>query len=233
MKRICQACGRIFNGDPAALKCPDCVKDAKSSTLRDRTCRACGKIFSGGPRAWYCPECRSERQKSQSRQFKARKRAGAVRELGSTDICVICGKPYIVTGGLQRYCPACAPDAVRAIDREQSRAWNDAHTTPEQRKADRRVAAAQIPCVICGKLFTPAPDRANAKTCSLSCAQELTRRNQIKFERIHKEKRTAAKRANRKKRESAMSPEEYTEYRAEINRRARENYTKRKQKPEA
>lgn len=206
MKRICQTCGRIFDGDPAALKCPDCVKDAKSSTLRDRTCRDCGKIFSGGPRAWYCPECRSERKKSQSRQFKARKRAGSVRELGSTDICVICGKPYIVTSGLQRYCPACAPDAVRAIDREQSRAWNAAHTTPAQRKENRHAAAAQITCVVCGKLFTPEPNRARAKTCSPSCGASLAKQNQAAYEKTHREKRAAAR---------------------------RDNYAKRKQKPEA
>lgn len=233
MTRICQICGRIFDGDPAALKCPSCVKEAKSNTLRDRSCLACGKSFLGGPRAWYCPECRTERKKLQSRQFKARKRAGAVRVLGSTDICSICGKPYIVTGGLQRYCPSCAPDAVRTIDREQSRAWNAAHTTPEQRKADRRAATAQIQCVICNKLFTPAPCRANARTCSISCSQQLAAANQAKYEQTHRAARAAARRVNRKKREAEMSPIVYAAYRAEINRRARENYAKRKKKPEA
>jgi len=48
---------------------------------------------------------------------------GFVRHIGDTDICEVCHAPYIVTGGGQRYCKDCAPEAVRAVDRKQSLEW--------------------------------------------------------------------------------------------------------------
>lgn len=92
--------------------------------VKDRVCRQCGAVFRGGPRAWYCPSCREERQRESSRRYKAK---GPDRPLGSTDYCAVCGKPYIVNSARQRYCADCAYDAVRAVDRPASRAWNQAH----------------------------------------------------------------------------------------------------------
>ena len=87
--------------------------------LTTRICRHCDMSFPGGPRAWYCTACRSERRAQQSRDCKRRERAGTTRSLGSTDRCVVCGGNYIVNAGRQRYCPKCAPAAVKAIDRVQ------------------------------------------------------------------------------------------------------------------
>lgn len=230
MRRICKSCGRIFDGDPAALKCPECVRETKSNILRDRTCSTCGKSFLGGPRAWYCPECREERKRTQMRQYKARKRAGTVRAIGSTDICVICGKPYIVESGLQQYCPSCAPQQYREIDRAQSREWNAKHTTPEARREKRRAATAPNVCAICGKTFIPQPDRANATTCSTECSSILAAQNAARWEKEHRDARNEYHVRQRKLKESAMSPEEYKQYRADINRRARENYSRQKKK---
>lgn len=108
--------------------------------VKDRVCRQCGAVFPGGPRAWYCPSCRRERQREASRRHKAN---GTSRALGSTDLCMVCGKPYTVNSGQQKYCPDCAYDAVRAVDRQASRAWNHAHkdtyypTKNAKRKAER------------------------------------------------------------------------------------------------
>ena len=124
MRRICKYCGAIFDGDPAALGCPDCVEARRHDTIRPRVCRICGAVFEGGPRAWYCPACRTERRRQHDREAKERKRAGMTRALGSTDLCEACGKPYVVMGGLQRYCPDCAPEAVARIARAQSLAYN-------------------------------------------------------------------------------------------------------------
>lgn len=112
--------------------------------VKDRTCRQCGAVFRGGPRAWYCPSCRSERQREQNRRHKAK---GPDRPIGSTDICVVCGKPYIVNGSRQKYCPDCAYDAVRAVDRPSSRAWNQAHkdTYYPARNAKRNAQRAADP----------------------------------------------------------------------------------------
>lgn len=95
------------------------------STLAKRTCRQCGTEFMGGPRAWYCPNCRAERTREADRRHKQKIRAlgHADRPLGSIDKCAICGEDYVVQAARQKYCKKCAPSAVRATDREQSRGW--------------------------------------------------------------------------------------------------------------
>lgn len=228
MKRICQICGRIFDGDPAALKCPECVKAQTRTTLRERTCNTCSKTFFGGPGARYCPDCRAARQRAQSRECKARRRTGNVRAIGSTDFCVICGKPYVVMSGLQKYCPDCAPQAYREIDREQSRAWNKSHTTPESRREKRYAATAPLVCAVCGKTFIPQPGRANATTCSKVCSSRLSAQRASKWENAHRKERNEYQNQRLKAHKAAMSQEEYAQYRAKINQRARENYRKRK-----
>lgn len=171
MIRICKYCGARYDGDPGGSCCPPCAAAQRSTTLRDRTCRSCGTVFPGGPRAWYCPDCRRERRKESDRRHR---QTGTARKLGSTDLCTVCGKPYTVASGRQRYCPDCAGAAVREIDRAQSRAWNREHTTPEQRRAERQSAAAEIPCAVCGKPFVP---HDASITCSPACSEELQRRS--------------------------------------------------------
>ena len=189
MKRICKYCGAAYDGAPDSSCCPDCAKAQRETTLRDRTCRACGKIFPGGPRAWYCPACRLDRRREADRRHK---RTGTARPLGSTDACEICGRPYTVQSARQRYCPACAPEAVREKDRQASRDWNAENLTPEARRAVRQTAAAEIPCVICGKGFVP---HDASVTCSPSCSAELTRRNRAVWEKAHRAERNAYCRA--------------------------------------
>lgn len=167
MLRVCLTCGKEFTGKPSSITCPNCASKLRSTSLRTRTCRQCGASFLGGPRAWYCPTCRAERIKERDR---IRKRQGSTRKLGSEDLCEVCGKSYTVDSGRQRYCKDCAPEAVRAVDRAQSRAWQAEHVTPEQRRNLREQATGAIPCVICGTMFKPS---APAKTCSKECSREL------------------------------------------------------------
>lgn len=224
MNRICKYCGKPYDGDPGSSCCPDCAAKIRSTTLRDRICRGCGCSFQGGPRAWYCPSCRAERKRESQRRFQ---RNGAVRKLGSIDLCVICGKPYVVEGGLQKYCKACAPDAVRAKDRAASLRWNRENTTPEERRETRQAASAAIPCKICGKLFIPAD---GSRTCSPECAAENRRRNHKSWEEKNKDVRNASHKDRLHRKVAAMTEEEYRQYRAQINARARENYRKRKER---
>ena len=186
MLRICKYCGKQYEGDPSGSCCPECAAAQRVTTIRDRICRTCGAIFPGGPHAWYCPSCRAERTRKANREHKARARANKVRKLGSTDYCVVCGKPYVVNGGLQHYCPDCAPDAVRALDREASKAWNQENTTAAQRKEIRKAARAEIPCAICGKMFIP---HNAAITCSKECSRVLQAKSAAEFERRHREER--------------------------------------------
>lgn len=186
MLRICRKCGNRYEGDPGSTLCQACVRIQKSSTIRDRACRNCGSIFPGGPRAWYCPACRSERQAIQAREYHQRKKAGNTRTLGSTDLCSICEQPYVVTSGNQKYCPKCAPDAIREIDRAQATVWFAQNTSPATRRAQKKASTAEIPCKICGKLFKP---HNVSKTCSPECSTALTKLNSAAWESTHKQQR--------------------------------------------
>lgn len=222
MKRICKYCGKEYEGAPGSSACQECVAEHKKTTLRDRICRQCRRTFLGGPRAWYCTECRAERRREADRRHR---RNGTTRPIGSMDYCLICGGEYVVNSATQRYCQKCASEAVRQKDRKQSIEWNRMNTTPEQRKSERKSAAAQIKCVICGKVFIPT---SRAIACSDECRRELKKRDCASYEKNNRDYRNEYQRNRIKKKEEAMSPEEYQAYREKINKRARENYMKRK-----
>lgn len=101
--------------------------DKSVNNLRPRTCKECGATFKGGPRAWYCPRCRAERQAQQNREYQERKKRGSTRKIGQKYPCEICGKMYILSSGLQRYCAECAVNHLKEIDNKQSREWNKSH----------------------------------------------------------------------------------------------------------
>lgn len=176
MRKIkCWNCGSEVEAAKSETLCPSCrTMLSASSTIMTRTCRACGATFLGGPRAWYCPECRADRAKASSRESKARAKAGTARKIGSTDICQICGQKYIVNGSLQKYCPDCAKDAVQQIDREQSRAWANAHRESLLDRKKRLVQTRKI-CVVCGSQFYTGTATV---TCSQNCAKILKSYNQ-------------------------------------------------------
>ncbi len=170
--RKCKVCGVEFSAAKAQRMCPTCRSQARGATVvLPRTCVQCGAVFPGGPRASYCPSCRDERSKAHKREYQRRKVAGTVRPIGSKDICEVCGKEYIVDGGNQRYCPACAPEAVRAKVLPGKRAWaadrrDDLIDRAAALKADSAV------CAYCGKTYTPT---SASVTCSEACAMEHAR----------------------------------------------------------
>ena len=227
MRKVCKYCGVEFDGDPGASACPDCAVQVHKQVIRQRTCRTCGVAFPGGPRAWYCPACREERRRQQSREHKQRKAFGKVRQIGSTAHCEACGQPYTVSSGLQRYCPDCAPTLLRKHKNAASKAWNAAHTTPEERRAVRKESNAAIPCMVCGSMFVPV---GPSRTCSPHCAEEAKRQAAKSWETRNREARNAYRRGLYAEKQAAMSEDERRAHRDEINARARENYKKRKER---
>lgn len=222
MKRICKYCGKEYDGDSGSSACSECAERVKKSVVRIRVCRECGREFPGGPRARYCPDCRAERRRKSDARHK---RSGTQRPLGSMDKCTVCGKEYVVKSGLQKYCPECAHEAVRSIDRKQSIEWQQKNTTPERRKAERKTAAAEIECVVCGKKFVPT---SRTTTCSDACRGLLAKRNCAEWEKQNRDRRNQYQRERINAKGAAMSPEEYRAYREKINNRWRENEKKRK-----
>jgi len=141
----------------------------------------CGTTFEGGPRAWYCPECRAIRRHQSDIKHK---RQGTKRPLGSIDHCLKCGKEYIVNSARQKYCPDCAYEAVREIDRMQGRGnlaravRKYGQSYKEQIKKEKIKAwhankTAKI-CPICGKSFMPAYNYKRS-TCSDICQKNYVR----------------------------------------------------------
>ncbi len=146
--------------------CPACAAAIRrESVYRQRVCIDCGATFTGYPKSKRCPNCQQAVNRERERQYHA---SGPARHIGDTDICQNCGAEYIVCGGLQRYCKACAASATKAnvqsARRDYARIWNAENA---EKRNDRR--SFNKVCRICGKLFdTGTP----AVTCSPECAQK-------------------------------------------------------------
>jgi uncharacterized Zn ribbon protein len=149
----------------------------------------CGRKFMGGPRAWYCPECRKERQREQNRLHKARARRGETRPLGSTDICPICFRGYVVAGPNQQYCPNCAPAIVQEKDAFQGLAYytaNKDQINPARNERLRALRAeALTPCAECGQGFVK---RGSAVVCQ-SCRPAWRKKQQAIMDARRRPKR--------------------------------------------
>jgi Zn finger protein HypA/HybF involved in hydrogenase expression len=144
--------------------------------LNNRVCRECGRIFPGGPRAWYCPSCRKERRDASVRRCKKRSRQGITRKLGSLSPCAVCGKDYVVRSAMQKYCPDCAPEAIRLVDAAQGLAYYHANkaTLNPSKNAKRRKIRKTARCIICGKDF---PKHGPAQSCP-DCRADFRRLSQ-------------------------------------------------------
>lgn len=163
--RICQRCGREFEGIRDNFYCPECAKQLKSNVIRTRICKMCGVSFEGGPRAMYCPTCRKERLKESN---KAYKKKGAIRPIGSTDKCQWCGTEYIVVSSKQKYCSEkCSHEAILQWQKEHKKGYHIV-SGQNQKQAERRKNCMNI-CKYCGKSFHT---NKSTELCSEYCRQK-------------------------------------------------------------
>lgn len=165
-RKKCKNCGLEFDTDlKYKYLCDDCAKKAKQdSVMRDRTCSQCGVLFLGGPRARFCPSCRFQRQRDANKN----RHTPATRPIGSVDYCVICGQPYTVSNGRQKYCPDCAPSAIASNVRvHKAIAYRQNKDEINQKRKDRRKPYKV--CVICGSPFYSGDASV---TCSPECARK-------------------------------------------------------------
>lgn len=196
MPTICEYCGKSIESPAAGqVFCsPVCQRKAslaiqrkaraqlranspKSSAPRrtEKVCADCGVSFLGYPRSYRCPSCQAEANRQAGLACKARAARGHTRPLGSTDTCVICGAPYTVCSGLQRYCDACAAAQSRKRSAEAARKLRADPEFSAAKKADEAAVRAQAAtierrvCPVCGRLF--APSAAHPRTCSDDCAR--------------------------------------------------------------
>ena len=91
-----------------------------------KNCLRCGKLYtSGSNRRGYCPNCRKIRQIERNREYAERKKDGAVRMLGSADVCANCGKPFIIKSGSQILCEDCIKKGVKTTKSKANTKYRD------------------------------------------------------------------------------------------------------------
>ena len=232
-ERVCLICGAELPKGRSKYCSEQCGEKADKMRARENykqirgrrgvfrtglVCMDCGCTYDGTIKTKRCPACQEEADRRHTAEYRARASVGAQRKLGSTDLCERCGKPYTVESGLQRYCKACAHVATKENINEHKREFcKKYYANPEraqEKREAKKVKKRQIEtCPICGKQFE---SRYGAKYCSDECRRERARRNDQTPERLAKHN------------EYTKRKRQTEEGKAEINRRQRENYAKRK-----
>lgn len=211
---------------------PNPVSSAQITTWRKwrcyklLTCSDCGREYTGHIKTIRCPECQAEADRMHNAEYRQRKLAGKAREIGSTAICERCGAAYTVESGLQRYCKACAPVAIKEKRNQSSREWNQAaYADPEKRDGKneaRRAVPLPHTCTVCGKTFYTTGE---SLYCSEDCRQKARKEYQTRYDQERREKR----REDAKARYANLTPEE----KEQRNAKARERYARRKETHDA
>lgn len=160
----CRDCGKLFYGGTDKQYCEKCTEARKKSVMREKACQDCGRSFMGGPRAKRCPECRVVAQREASRRHS---RTGTKRPLGSIDVCIKCGKKYVVNSARQKYCKDCANEAVLEAQRAYKTQYNRESGFYEDR-GKKRKDFTKI-CVCCGKPFKSS---VSTNLCSEACREK-------------------------------------------------------------
>lgn len=201
--KICVICGKpIPEGGKRYKYCSDkCYKEGhrrrnlKPSRShpyllrRNKICIDCGKEFVGGILSLRCESCERNAAIQRSKEYRQRKKAGNAREIGSTDICINCGKRYIVNGSLQRYCPECSREHQLEHWRAATSAWREINMKDPEKRAARNARKRDKPplenhCQVCGKDITGATK--GTKYCSEICKRKAANERRRKK---YKEKR--------------------------------------------
>lgn len=196
---------------------------------RDKACVDCGRVVRMHIKSKRCKACQEVADKIHNAEHRRAKTRGHTRAIGATSTCTVCGELYTVNSGMQKYCPACAPAATKAADSRATLAWIQAayEADPQRREAKnakRRTNWADAPrkCEVCGALFLPpTPTR---KTCGETCQKQHKRQQQRQYDKKRNKERYQARKAAF----DALPEETRREKQDEINRKARENYQKRK-----
>lgn len=206
---------------------PNPVSSAQITTWRKwrcyklLTCSDCGREYTGHIKTIRCPECQAEADRRHNAEYRQRKMAGQAREIGSTAICERCGAAYTVESGLQRYCKACAPAAIKEQRNQASREWNQAAYADPAKRDGKNEARRAVPlprtCTVCGKTFY---STGEPLYCSEDCRQKARKEYQTRYDQERREKR----REDAKARYAKLTPEE----KEQRNAKARERYARRK-----
>lgn len=158
-------------------------------------CAVCGKHFTTvGYGAWRRKTCSEECRRERVNEMRtARLKIHRGRPLPRQErACVICGKLYLVGGGLGLWKKMTCSRACRlARKRQTTAAWRKTHVKPLTLQRRR--------CVVCGKSFTYMGSKpGRRKTCSISCRYEWGRQSNAAWEKAHPGRKKKAQRRAKK-----------------------------------
>lgn len=178
-----------------------------------------------------CKACQARHNAVNNAAHRQRKRDGISRIIGEYYPCEHCGQLYELASGGQRWCKLCADRMHKVVDRELSRTWyRKAYADPEKReeKNARRRSTNVIHhiCPICGKAFDSVDP--HDVYCSRACYNTASAGKNASYEAARRTERNEYHRKKHQEKLDAMTTEQQAAYRQEVNRRARENYAKRK-----
>ena len=194
LSHVCKRCGKTFLGARHAEYCPSCLAaevdpkvayrpeapiESKTIGARQRiyTCKLCGGNFVGATNSRYCPACKALAHARNEKTRRTQKSLGKARTIGSTDYCVECGKPYVVTSSSQKYCPDCQKGKRRKDGRNQQHTKPPKQSSYDQAPADHKGKSLKKICAICGKPFYASPSEVNQQCCSKKCGAALRLKN--------------------------------------------------------
>lgn len=153
-------------------------------------CSDCGKLIYRPIKCIRCEACQLAINQERHKEYQ---RAKPARPLGSTDICTICGKPYIVESGLQKYCPNCREAATRAsIARKKNAYMAEKRKDPEaaaQMREAKQAALSPSLCATCGKPFI-------SKFGAIYCCEACREVGKRKYYQTYDSKRVRKERKN-------------------------------------
>lgn len=191
--KVCEVCGRELTGRHRYYCSPQCRQVALAQREKaaraqlgklpgnhqqpkPKVCADCGATFYGYPRSYRCPACQAEADRKHDAEHLQRKKAGHARQIGSVSRCERCGAEYIVDGGLQRYCPACAKeiwkeDALRRYHQDKD-AINERRRPSRAEVYKKAVESRVRVCAVCGSEFTASS--RHRLYCSDECASKAS-----------------------------------------------------------
>lgn len=200
---VCAVCGKILPKGQQRYCGEACRKKANARRVKQNTgrprgnpearwlthCIDCGKLIY---RPIKCIRCEACQLTINQERHKVHQRTKPARPLGSTDICTICGKPYIVESGLQKYCPDCREAATRASIARRKNAYmaekrKDPEAAAQMREANQAALSPSL-CATCGKPFI---SKFGAIYCCEACRKEGKRRYDQTYDskRVRKERK--------------------------------------------
>lgn len=200
-EKVCQICGSPVPNGRLIYCSDDCMEEAERRKEHSRkgqkdrhppfrllTCPICGTVSERPIKSKLCEACQHEKDKANNAAYRARKKAGTARNLGSSYPCLACGELYTLTSGKQRYCPRCAAAEIGKNVRAHHRDYNarkrkeDPSYFPALNRARPAKETIRI-CPVCGNAFSASIHHR------IYCSDECRKKKIVENQKAYKKRK--------------------------------------------